>query len=342
MKIKNFFVCILGVALIFSFISGCSSAKNGTNEEERKSIALKNGSILENVSGKYKNYTYDGSDYSKVSGDEIAASYEYNSNNYIGKNKEDYVAKYNDKQISLNIKKYDSNFNISPNGKYLFFFRSNDGLELKVMSLKDGNFEKLNRKVAISGKYVDWISDNKLIYYGVEEDTKTNGLFTYDLKTNKEELFMPIEEGYVEFIKVLDNNVAYVQGAFDSSKKLIVSSIDGDDKKVISDDIKKVYDIEEIDNVFFILGNFIDTEESLYKLDNNIHTRLTYDFPTFVDCKKGLIKTKDDNLLFVGSQEGGKSNSIYSCETNGAVSMVKEFEGEISFVRSYSIQNSSY
>lgn len=342
MKIKNVFLCFLGVTIIFTCIIGCNSTDLNKDDNETKSVILDNGSILENISGKYKNYTYKDDDYSKISSDEVIASYDYSSNNYIGIHKDKYIANYNKKQITLDIKKYDSNFNISPNGKYLFFFRSNDGLELQVISLKDGSSIKLNRKVAISGKYVDWISDDKLIYYGVKEDTKTNGLFTYDLSTNKEELFMPIEDGYVEFIKVLDNNVAYVQGAFDNSKKFVVSSLKGDSKEVISDDIKKVYDIEEIDNVFYLLGNFTDTEESLYKLDNNIHTRLTYGFPTFVDCKKGLVKTEDNKILFIGSQEGGKSNSIYSCDAEGAVSNIKEYEGEISFVRSYTIQNSSY
>lgn len=342
MKSKNFFVCFLGIIFIIFSLIGCSGTDNSDINEESTRITLKNGSVLENVSGKYKNYSYENMDYSKINGDEVVASYDYKSNNYIGKNKENYIGKYKNKQVLLNIKNYDSNFNISPNGEYLFFFRNENGLELKVISLKDGKTLKLNRKVAISGKYVYWISDHKLIYYGIKEDSKTNGLFTYDLKTGKEELFMPIEEGYIEFLKVLDNSIVYVQGYFDSSKKLISTSLNGDNKKIISEDIKKVYDIEEINNTFFILGNFTDTEESLYKLENNTYTCLTYAFPTYVNCNKGLVKSDDNNILFVGSQEVGKSNSIYSCDINGAVSKVKEFKGEISFVRSYSIQNLSY
>ena len=77
-------------------------------------------------------------------------------------------------------------------------------------------------------------------------------------------------------------------------------------------------------------------------MENNKYTCLTYAFPTYVNCNKGLVKSDDNNILFVGSQEVGKSNSTYSCDINGAISMVKEFKGEISFVRSYSIQNVSY
>ena len=38
------------------------------------------------------------------------------------------------------------------------------------------------------------------IYYGVKKDSKTSGMFSYDLKSNQEKLEEEISGGYVSFI----------------------------------------------------------------------------------------------------------------------------------------------
>ena len=334
--IKSLSICILVLASLI--LVSCGKSDEIDDKAESKIILLASGAIVENNNGEYNNFQYNNGKYSIVDEDETVALYDYKSNNYISIKNGKYIANYNNKSTELNeIGIYDNSFNLSPGGKYLSFFRNEEYNQLHVLDMQSGKMIELKMKVSISGKYIDWLDEDTLIYYGVKTEDKTNGIFIYDIESGKENLFLKINEGYIEFIKTLDNGIVYSLGDFEGEKQLIKISPDGSDPEVLSTDIMKIYDIVELNGTYYILGNFKDTDYALYKLEDGVHRRLTYAYPTTVNIKKGLVKTDEGNILFIGSNNSEMTEEIYKVDGEGAVSLVQDGTNEINFIRRYTI-----
>lgn len=335
-KIKNKITLFLLIIISISLV-GCSKNddKNQISETLNK-VLLEKGAIVENESGDYKNYSLTNSEYSWIENedDEAIALYDYKSNNYIQLQNKKYYSVVNNKKKELtNIGMYDSNFNMSPGGKYLLFFRNKDYSQLNIMSLSSGKIIELKINVSISGKYIDWLDENTIVYYGIRNEDKTNGIFTYNLKTGKEDIYLKLEEGYIEYIKALDDGVVYSVGNFNGEKKLIKITDKDKSSEILSTDIMKVYDLIEFEGKYYILGNFKNSDYALYCLSDGKYRRITYSFPSHIDLQKGLSTTDDGNILFIGSNENGGADSVYKADSNGAVSLVKSSDCEVNFVR---------
>lgn len=328
-------ICLLIISC-FTLLSCNNENVSEDNKVENKSITLDKGSIVENNLGEYENYNYENDDYVKVEeeNESAIALYDYESNNYVKMENGEYIARVDNKDIKLDdIGIYDNNFNMSPGGKYLLFFRNEEYSELKVVSLESGKILKLDMEVSISGKYIDWLDEKTLVYYGIRNEDKTNAIFTYDLESNEEKVYLQLEEGYIEYIKSLDDGVVYSIGNFNGEKRLIKISTDGNSPEVLSNEIMKIYDLVESDGIYYILGNFKNNDYALYSLSNGVHKRLTYAFPAVIDLEKGLSKTEDGSILFIGSNNGNNSEEIYKATSDGAVSLIKSGNNEINFVR---------
>lgn len=325
-------------AIIISSLTLLSCGKNGVedNESKWKRITLDEGSIVENDNGDYENYLYKDNEYVEINDSDngTVALYDYDSKNYIMMKDNEYIACIGDKKTKLtNIGILDNSFNMSPGGKYLLFFRNEEYCKLQVLSLESGKLLDLNIDVSISGKYVDWLDDHTLVYYGVRDKDKTNAIFTYDLNSKKEDIYLKLEEGYIEYIKSLDDGVVYSVGNFNGEKKLIKISVEGKNSEVLSTDIKKVYDLIELDGVYYILGSFKNSDYALYSLSNGVQKRITYSFPSNIDLNKGLSKTKDGSILFIGSNNIDFKQEIYKSTKDGAVSLIKSGNNEINFIK---------
>ena len=340
---KKTLIILLAISIIaISTIScGNKKEKNHDNNIETKVVEFNDGSICTEENGEYINYTYNNETYTECEGEEIIAVYDTESGNYLGQKNKKYIARYNGTERQLNsIEAYDSFFNLSPGGKYLSFFRNEESCNLHIMNMKEDKLLTLNIEVLISGKYVDWLDKNTIVYYGVREADKKNGIFTYNIEQQKEKLLVEFDEGFVEFIKVINDKIIYSKSSYEGEKKLISIDKDGNNQQVLASDIMKIYDIVDgNNNDYYVLGSFKNTDYALYYLKDSIHKRLTYSFPSYVDVKKGLSKGDDGNILFIGSNNK-EFQSVYKCNDEGAVSLILDGTREVYFVRRYSIQNS--
>lgn len=330
---------LLAISIMAISIISCDNKKvENDNNIETEVIEFNDGSICTEDNGQYVNYTYNNEKYTESEGEEVIAVYDTESGNYLGQKKKKYIARYNgtEKQLS-SIEQYDSYFNLSPGGQYLLFFRNEESCNLHIMSMKEDKLLTLNISVLISGKYVDWLDKNTIVYYGVREADKKNGIFTYNVEEKKENLLVGFEEGFVEFIKVINDKIIYSKSSYEGEKKLISIDKDGNNIEELTSDIMKVYDIVDgNDNDYYILGSFKNTDYALYYLKNSMHKRLTYSFPSYVDVKKGLSKGDDGNILFIGSNNK-EFQSVYKCNDEGAVSLILDGTREVYFVRRYSM-----
>lgn len=334
---------ILFISMIAVSIISCEDKKEVNEDKniETEVIELNDGSICTEDNGEYINYTYNNERYSEAEGEQIIAVYDTASGNYLGQKDREYIVRYKDKEKEVHsIETYDSYFNLSPGGEYLSFFRNEESCNLYIMSIKDDKLLKLNISVMISGKYVDWLDDNTIVYYGIREADKKNGIFTYNIKEKKEKLLVEFDEGFVEFIKVLNDKIIYSKSSYEGEKTLVSIDKNGENSQELTSEIMKVYDIVDGNNDdYYILGSFKNTDYALYYLKDSIHKRLTYSFPSYVDVKKGLSKGDDGNILFIGSNNN-KFQSVYKCNNEGAISLILDGTGEVYFVRRYSVQNS--
>lgn len=334
---------LLAISIMAISIISCDNKKveNDDNNIDTEVVELNDGSICTEDNGQYINYTYNNERYTESEGEDVIAVYDTESGNYLGQKNKKYIARYNGTEKQLNsIETYDCYFNLSPGGQYLSFFRNEESCNLYIMSMKEDKLLKLNISVLISGKYVDWLDKNTIVYYGVREADRKNGIFTYNIEEKKEKLLVGFDEGFVEFIKVINDKIIYSKSSYEGEKKLISIDKDGNNLEELTSDIMKVYDIVDgNNNDYYILGSFKNTDYALYYLKDSMHKRLTYSFPDYVDVKKGLSKGDDGNILFIGSNNK-EFQSVYKCNDEGAVSLILDGTREVYFVRRYSIQNS--
>jgi hypothetical protein len=178
----------------------------------------------------------------------------------------------------------------------------------------------------------DWYDVNTLVYYGVSNDG-VNGLFTYDIKENKEELLYGIKEGYLAFIKGTIDNVVFLQLTLENKKELIMIDKKTKDVKILTDNIEELSDIIMNKEKIYFTGKVVDNIDSLYELNKNKPKRLVYDFPAAVKIKKGVKVDENGNILFVGSNNGNsKEEQVYTYAQDGSISAVSKSSVDFVFL----------
>ncbi|MGL5869532.1 MAG: hypothetical protein ACRCYH_10645 [Clostridium chrysemydis] len=327
---KNLLVLLL---ISFSFILyACGNKENEVKEDLDKSkVTLNSGAIVVGENGTYKNYDIKDGKYSELNGDQTIVEYDENTNNYIFIKDSKHFVKFNGEDIKIDEANYDF-LNLSENGDAVAYMVNDNGYKLKILDLKSKESKFVKEDTQISGNLFDFTGDDKLVYYGIGKD-KTNGIFTYDLKTGEEKLLYKLSGGgYVEFLKGYKDGVIIFQQTLDNKKVLKEITKDGE-VKVLSEDIEKVKDVIKNNGKYYVLGSFSGDSNSLYELNSDkTYNRLVYDFPKGVDLNKGISITKDGLLLFVGIDEYNKP-SIYSYDKNGNVNLVLDGKEDYTFVK---------
>jgi len=302
---------------------GCSN-----DEEEIKKVKIDNGAIAIENSGDYSIYNLADEKYEKVETDYIITSYDSKSENFIysedGKFKVNYLGKEKDIEDSKNI----TSPKLSIGGDYLSYFVREDYLNLKIKNLKEDKDIDFKSNVAISGELIDWLNEDTLVYYGID-DSRNNGIFIYNISENKEKLLYKLDLGYIEYLKVIDDGIVFVQEKEEKQRTLKFIDENGNITESI-DNIIDISDVEVSEDDIYILGRIENNNYSLYKYNNGSVKRLVYDFPKIINLEKGLSKDSSGNILFIGGDDT-RIEKLYKCE-DGAISTLDVDTGTYNFI----------
>ncbi|MDO5039013.1 hypothetical protein [Clostridium sp.] len=326
-KVPMYILIILSLSL--TFIS-CNSKSNIENSNlNLQPINLEKGSVLLESNGKYKVFDLQEDKYHGISNDRVIINFNKESGTYIFVKDGKHYIYYKGKEIPIK----DSNYNfikISYDGRYVSYMSYDNGYNLKVISLEDDKEINIKSKVAISGNLYDFIKNDKLVYYGISED-KINGIFTYDLKENKEELLYNLKSGgYVDFLKGDLNSVFVFQQKANNEKILLEINAENKNINNISNSFKSINDLEKQDNSYYILGEAFDDTKSLYKLKDKNIKKLVFSFPSSINMKKG-IQISNSGILFIGSNSSEGKEEVFSYKDN-SVSLISNKEGNYNFI----------
>lgn len=326
-KVPMYILIILSLSL--TFIS-CNSKSNIENSNlNLQPINLEKGSVLLESNGKYKVFDLQEDKYHGISNDRVIINFNKESGTYVFVKDGKHYIYYKGKEIPIK----DSNYNfikISYDGRYVSYMSYDNGYNLKVISLEDDKEINIKSKVAISGNLYDFIKNDKLVYYGISED-KINGVFTYDLKENKEELLYNLKSGgYVDFLKGDLNSVFVFQQKANNEKILLEINAENKNINNISNSFKSINDLEKQDNSYYILGEAFDDTKSLYKLKDKNVKKLVFSFPSSINMKKG-IQISNSGILFIGSNSSEGKEEVFSYKDN-SVSLISNKEGNYNFI----------
>ncbi|WP_291653713.1 hypothetical protein [Clostridium sp.] len=321
-KIRNIFL-VNFILLMSIFLYGCKS-----KIEEENKVDILNGAVAIENSGEYQIYNLINDKYEKVDTEYIITAYDLKSGNFIYNENGEYKINYLGKEKTIEEEKMVISPKLAKDGRYLAYFLNDGYLDLKIKDLSKNKNISIDTKVVISGELIDWLNENTLVYYGISED-KTNGIFTYNINSNEEKLLYKLDLGYVEFLKVLDNGIVFVQEKEGKQKILKVIDEAGEVNEVI-EDVLDVSDVESTPEGIFILGKLENNNYSLYKYHDKKAKRLVYDFPKLINLEKGLSKDKDGNIIFVGGEDV-KVEKIYRC-TDDTISIIDGASGTYNFI----------
>lgn len=313
-------ICIIPIILM-----GCKNK----DKEVIKQLELNQGSIALENNGDYDIYNYNKGQYEKLDSNYIITAYNSESKNFIYNEKGEYKVNYKGKDTVIEENKVVHNPKLSLDGNYISYFIKGDYLDLKVKDMGSLEYIDINSNVSISGNLIDWITKDTLVYYGIDNN-KSNGIFTYNIIKNEEKLLYKLDKGYVEYIKVIENGIIFVQEKGIKDKYLRVLNIDGTVEEVIGG-ISEVKDVEKNSEGIFILGKLEDNNFSLYKYNNGKIKRLVFDFPKLVNLEKGLSKDSEGTILFMGSDDNYNNPKIYGC-IDETISLINDQEGSYYFI----------
>lgn len=307
------------------FLIGCKDKP----EEVINQLEMNKGSIVLDKNGDYDIYNYNKGKYENLDSSYIITTYNSESKNFIYNEAGEYKVNYKGKDIIIEENNIIQNPKLSLDGNYISFFLKEDYLDLKVKNIETSEYIDINSNVSISGNLIDWISKDMLVYYGIDNN-KNNGVFTYNIKSKEEKLLYQLDKGYIEFIKVIDEGIVFIQEKGIKDKYIKLISIDGNVEEIIKG-FSEVKDVEKNSEGIFILGKLEDNNFSLYKYSNNSTKRLVFDFPKLINLEKGLSKDNEGTILFMGSDDNYKSPSVYGC-LNDTISLVNQESGNFYFI----------
>lgn len=321
---------ILLLTCFIGILSGCSliNEHDEIKEEEKERITLNKGAIVEDNYGRFTFYNLKEGKYEAAEMENTLVKFNTQSGNYIFDRENKYFVNYEGKEIDI-----DSldviNPSLSFNGQYLSYFTNEGYFELKIKDLKNEENIEFESDVAISGELVGWISDNTLIYYGIDDD-RNNGLFTFNVESKEEKFLYSLEMGYVEYLKVLENEIAFIQERGNKNKSLKLISLDGEVQEIL-EGVSEIKDVAKTDDGIYLLGKVSGNNYSIYKYSDNKFKRLIFDFPKIINLDKGLSKDENGNLLFMGHDTDYNLNNIYMIEDE-SISLINSKSSNYYFI----------
>lgn len=208
---------------------------------------------------------------------------------------------------------------------------------MKVYDIKNNKYLKLKSKVLVSGKLYEWIDENKIIYYGsIEGKKNSQKIYMYDLKKDKEEVYLDGINGNCVYFHPMKNGTLILSSK-GYSQQLYYYDIESKTAKNIAVNLTEIYRTvanyknEEV----FILGTEGGQTNALYVFSYKDLTlkRLTYDFPKNLDVSAGLAIDNNDNVYFCGMEdlEQSSKKDVYMYnEKESSVNLISAEQGNYS------------
>lgn len=327
MKNLKKFGLVLGIIISTGLFTECNSNEK---KDIKENIDLNIGSIVKTEKGENSNLNLENDSYKKVSNDEVVIEYSKDKS-YVYLSNEKHFVKRKNEIIEINNDKY-NNLNLSQTGNYIGYIIDDAENELKIIDLEKNKEIKLKSNVIISGEFFDFTNEDSIIYYGISEEGE-NGVFIYDLKTNEEKMIYKIEKGYVEFLKVLDDEVIILNNSVEDGKYLKTINLKTKETKILSDKVDKLSDIQKNNNKYYFLGSIKTDGDSLYLISDNDIERIVFDFPNEISLESKLSKNYNGEILFMGKNVGDSGMEIYSYNLEDGVKLIEDKEGTYNFIR---------
>lgn len=329
----NIMIFFCAICTLCTFVSCTNNNNIEEKQQEIEGIKLTEGSVLSNDNGEYNNFYLKDNRYTKVDSTDEVWAYNLKTGNYFGKEQDKFFTFCNGHKTYLDdVKNSDENFSISPDGKYLLFFRNDNGYSVIILSMEDGKQKEFKSDVLISGKLIDWVQENTLVYYGVNPDKNQNGIFTFDLEKSEEKLEYKFDVGEALYLKGMENGAVFLHEQIDEGKFLKKIDLNTGKVEVLSGNVIMVYDLVTNNEEVYILAKIKNNNPSLYKIVNNATTRLVYDFPSEISITKGLKLDENGNVLFIGTKKGASKEDIFKCTSRGDLSIIENQSSEYVFV----------
>lgn len=209
---------------------------------------------------------------------------------------------------------------------------------IEVYDIKTDKKLKLNKKVLVSGNIYNWIDNDNIIYYGsILNKPNSSKIYKYNLKTNKESVYIDKFSGYCKEIFPInqDKFIILEQNNLDNNIQNDLYYLD------IKNNIKhhifsNLYDISNIGinkskDIIYLIGDLMQSNNSkLFSIDLNTLkiSQLTYDLPKNVQGDLGIAIDKNDNVIFVGTNENSNNDVyVYNKNTN-SINLITENSGQ--------------
>lgn len=312
MRAKKGIYLIISI-LIFSFL-GCD--KNIENKDIKNIIIPEMGriSLYSYNNDIYKLYSITNDGMKKIDIDGVKVYGNYNDVLLFSINNDNTEKLYYKNENEINeFPKFEGELKSNPSKTKVLYKKSNNNgdIELFYFDFQDNKEYKVSSEILFSGDNYIWKNDDAIIIYGLknENNNYVNGLFSYNLKSRKEEVLIPIKEGFIEYIKVINNKLYYL--IEENNKCLKVYDMESDEDKELVDEIYNVVDIEETKDELYILGSIREGKNQIYIEKDNKLSQVTYDFPKNIDLENKIKVDDNGNILFIGYDESINEKEIY-------------------------------
>ena len=190
---------------------------------------------------------------------------------------------------------------------------------MKIINTDNGKEIKFKSSTIVSGNLYNWVEDDIILYYGIleKEDSRELGIFKYDFKEEKEELYIKDIEGFCTYFYPIEDKLLILSTLGDKTN-LYVKGRQGEE--FISDNLENIYrSIYDKENkkIYLIASEKYINIPSIYEIDleDNSLEKINYDFPKEVDVYGGLKLDSNGLLYYCGISEEYGKNDVYVFNT---------------------------
>ncbi|ACA53609.1 hypothetical protein FDC45_13155 [Clostridium botulinum] len=177
---------------------------------------------------------------------------------------------------------------------------------MKIYDLENKKEIKIKSDVLVSGNLFKWLNEDEILYYGINSEKENKAkIYKYNVKENKEEVYVDNIEGICTYFMPNGDNVLLLSSQGDKFNLSYYNKKDNSFKK-ISEEVNQIYKgTKSIKNMYFLGKNDLENKDYLYKIDGNTLnlTKLTYDFPPKIDINGGIVSDKNGNIYFSGYED---------------------------------------